>query len=241
MNNQPEVYNDRKQFMEGWEHPLGNVTGVYEKLYVAESLRVMAQAVPGLIGGKVILMTDRTVTGDALTRQFEGELSGVNDIEWEVKRIGSWEEYTRAVEEANEDPAVKAIYPLALTMDAADGTRYTAPRIYDWTIAHSKKPEMAVNYFFARMGLFGGAVVNFGAMGRHAGRKGAAILNGATASDIPIEESPDFAIVFNIKRARDLGIEIPARVLSAAHAVYSDDLIPLEGRPLIYDPDQKAF
>ena len=100
---------------------------------------------------------------------------------------------------------------------------------------------MAVNYFFARMGLFGGAVVNFGAMGRHAGRKGAAILNGTDPGEIPIEVSPDFAIVFNIKRARDLGIEVPARVLAAAHAVYRDDLIPLEGRPLLYDPSQKSF
>lgn len=98
-----------------------------------------------------------------------------------------------------------------------------------------------MNYFFARMGLFGGAVINFGAMGLHAGRKGAAILNGAKAGDLPIEESPDYAIVFNQKRARDLGITIPPRLLAAAHAVYVDDLIPLQGKSLIYDPKLKSF
>ncbi len=126
-------------------------------------------------------------------------------------------------------------------MEGDDGARYTAPYIYDYTIRTSKKPEMAVNYFFARMGLFGGAVVNFGAMGKRAGLKGAAILNGKKTGEIPIEESPDYAIVFNIKRARDLGLDIPARVLTAAHAVYKDDLIPLQGRALVYDPTQKSF
>jgi hypothetical protein len=38
--------------MDSRAHPGSNVTGVYEKLYVAQSLKVMAQAVPGLLGGK---------------------------------------------------------------------------------------------------------------------------------------------------------------------------------------------
>jgi hypothetical protein len=100
---------------------------------------------------------------------------------------------------------------------------------------------MAINYFFARMGLFGGAVVNFGAMGRLAGQQGAKVLKGAKAGDLPIENAPDYAIVFNLKRARDLGIEIPARVLAAANAVYKDDLVPLQGRPLLYDRTIKSF
>lgn len=58
---------------------------------------------------------------------------------------------------------------------------------------------------------------------------------------MPIENAPDYAIVFNLKRARDLGIEIPIRVLAAANAVYKDDLVPLQGRPLLYDRSIKSF
>jgi ABC-type uncharacterized transport system substrate-binding protein len=241
MNAEPEAYNRQKEFMTTRARPGANVTGVLEKLYTAESVAVMAHAVPGLRGGKVVLMTDLTVTGDALTKQFEKELQGVDDVTWEVKRIGRWEEYTALIEAANDDPAVKAIYPLALTMEGPNGERYTAPRIYDWTLANSRKPEMAANYFFARMGFFGGAVVNFRAMGRMAGRKGAQILHGAKPGDFAIEDASDYAIVFNVKRAKDLGIDIPTRVLTAADAVYQDDLMPLEGRPLVYDPTQASF
>ena len=241
MNGQVDFYNAQKKFMDSRERPGSNVTGIYEKLYAAQSLKVMTEAVPGLRGRKVVMITDMTGTGNALTKQFEIELKDIADVQWEVKRVRSWEEYTGLIETLNNDAQVKAIYPVAMTLTDTTGKRYPSPQIYDWTISHSKKPEMAINYFFVRMGLFGGAAVNFSTMGRLAGQKGAMILKGAKAGDLPIEDSPDYAIVFNLKRAKDLGIEIPARLLSAAHAVYRDDLMPLAGRDLVYDPATKAY
>jgi hypothetical protein len=187
------------------------------------------------------MITDFSPTGNGLTRQFEIELKDVTDVRWEVRRVHDWSEYTALIQALNDDDDVKAIYPVALTLPAGDSGRYAASKIYDWTLAHSRKPDMAINYFFARMGLFGGAVVNFGAMGRLAGQQGAKILGGAKPGDIAIEDAPDYAIVFNLKRARDLGIEIPTRILAAANAVYKDDLLPLEGRALLYDPAITSF
>lgn len=241
MNGQPEMYDARKHYMDSWAHPGSNVTGVYEKLYAAQSLKVMALAVPTLRGAKAVMITDYSPTGNGLTKQFELELKDVADIKWEVRRVKDWAEYTALIESLNADPDVKAIYPVALTLPVGDGKRYAAAQIYDWTLAHSRKPEMAINYFFSRMGLFGGAVVNFSAMGRLVGEKGVKVLNGVKAGDLPIEDAPDYAIVFNLKRATDLGIAIPPRVLAAASAVYRDDLLPLEGRPLLYDPTIKSF
>jgi ABC-type uncharacterized transport system substrate-binding protein len=241
MNGQPETYNERKHYMESWAHPGSNVTGVYEKLYAAQAVKVMEQAIPRLRGEKVVMITDHSPTGNGLTKQFELELKDVTDVRWEVQRVQDWSDYTALIERLNDDAEVKAIYPVALSLPVAGGGRYAAAQIYDWTLAHSRKPEMAINYFFARMGLFGGAVVNFGAMGRLAGQQGAKILKGAKAGDLPIENAPDYAIVFNLKRSRDLGIEIPARVLAAANAVYKDDLVPLQGRPLLYDRTIKSF
>jgi hypothetical protein len=194
-----------------------------------------------LSDGKVVMITDMSPTGNALTKQFELELTGQTDVKWEVRRVKDWTEYMKLIEELNGDAIVKAIHPVALTLPVDGGGRYAAAEIYDWTIAHSKKPEMAINYFFARMGLFGGAVINFGTMGKLAGQKGAKILSGTKAGDLPIEDAPDYAIVFNLKRANDLGIQISPRVLAAASAVYRDDLMPLQGRALLYDPQNKSF
>jgi putative ABC transport system substrate-binding protein len=240
MNGQPEIYNDPKHYLDSREHPGGNVTGVYEKLYAGQSLKVMAQAVPALRGGKAVMITDGSPTGNGLTKQFELELKD-SDIAWEVRRVKDWGEYTALIQTLNDDATVKAIYPVALTLPVEGGGRYAAAQIYDWTITNSRKPEMAINYFFARMGLFGGAVVNFNSMGKLAGQKGAKILAGTKAGDLPVEDAPDYAIVFNLKRASDLGIEISPRVLAAANAIYKDNLVPLQGRPLLYDPQVKSF
>jgi ABC-type uncharacterized transport system substrate-binding protein len=241
MNGQPELYNERKHYMDSREHPGGSITGVYEKLYAAQAVKVMEQAVPELRGKKVVMITDYSPTGNGLTKQFEIELKDLTEVHWEVQRVHDWAEYMALILRLNDDADVKAIYPVALSLPGDGGTRYAAAQIYDWTLAHSRKPEMAINYFFARMGLFGGAGVNFGAMGRLVGQKGAKVLLSTKAGELPIEDAPDYAIVFNLKRARDLGIEIPARVLAAANAVYKDDLLPLEGRPLLYDRTIKSF
>ncbi len=240
MNGQPEIYNEPSHYLDSRERPGGNVTGVYEKLYAAQSLKVMAQAVPALRSGKAVMITDGSPTGNGLTKQFEIELKD-SEIAWEVRRVKDWSEYTALIKTLNDDTAVKAIYPVALTLPVEGGGRYAAAQIYDWTIANSRKPEMAINYFFARMGLFGGAVINFSSMGRLAGQKGAKILAGTKAGDLAIEDAPDYAIVFNLKRASDLGIEIAPRVLAAANAIYRDNLLPLAGRALLYDPEMKSF
>jgi ABC-type uncharacterized transport system substrate-binding protein len=46
MNGQPEMYNERKHFMESWAHLGSNVTGLYEKLYAAQAVKVMEQYLP---------------------------------------------------------------------------------------------------------------------------------------------------------------------------------------------------
>jgi len=221
MNGQPEIYNDRKHFMNSREKPGNNITGVYEKLYVVRSMRVMENAVPGLKGAKIVGITDYSPTGNAITKQFELELSKPQgSIEWELIRVKNWLEYTDLINKLNDDDSVKAIYPVALTLKVSETVTYTAPEIFKWTVKHSKKPEMALNYFFSEIGLFGGAAVDFKAMGFSAGKKAGRILNGEKAGDLPIDDAPEYAIVLNIKRAKQLGIEIPVPLLTAADYVY---------------------
>lgn len=80
---------------------------------------------------------------------------------------------------------------------------------------------MALNYFFSKIGLFGGAAVDFTAMGKLAGLKAGRILKNEPAGSLPIESAPDYAIVFNVARAKTLGINIPDALLTAADQVYN--------------------
>jgi ABC-type uncharacterized transport system substrate-binding protein len=225
MNGQPADYAKKADFLRSLAKPGHNVTGVYEKLYLLKSLRVMAAAIGNLKpGDKVVGITDYSPTGNAITRQFEIELAGhTPKLGWELRRVKNFEEYKALINSLNKEPHVRAIYPAALKLETADGQTYTAGQIFAWTTANSAKPEMALNYYFSKIGLFGGAAVDFTAMGYQAGKMAARILSGTKAGDIPIEDASDYAIVFNQKRAKSLGIDIPKPLLTAADQVYKSD------------------
>jgi ABC-type uncharacterized transport system substrate-binding protein len=119
----------------------------------------------------------------------------------------------------NRDSEVNAFYPAALLLKDNNGTTYTTPEIFAWTVLNSRKPEIALNYEFTRMGLFGGAAVDFYAMGVQAGRMVAKCLRGENPGSIGIEDAEKYALVFNLKRAEQLGIKIPPDILMAADEV----------------------
>ncbi|MCP4119785.1 MAG: hypothetical protein GY737_31175 [Desulfobacteraceae bacterium] len=222
LNGQPEAYNRIKPFMETRRQPGHNITGVYEKLYIADAIRVHARLLPGL--EKVRIFVDTSPTGDAIHKQILLEMENASiPCDWEITTITDWEQYQQAILQANRDPATGAIYPAVLLLkDPATGATYTAPEIFAWTVRHSKKPEIPLNYSFAHMGLFGGAAVDFHAMGVQVGQMVARILNGAPPGTLPIQDARKYALVFNLKRASQLGITIPSDILMAADEVITE-------------------
>ncbi len=220
INNTPEWYNSRRPFMNSRKRPGHNVTGVYEKLYMAKSLQVMKAVLPDL--KRIVVLVDDSPTGRAMRKQVEAELAGnSSDILYSFRLAADFSEYQRMIRQINSNPAIGSYYPACSRLD--DGARgvATVPEIIAWSLAHATKPAMAVNYSFSRLGFFGGASVNFPAMGRQAALKIAAILTGTKAGNIPVEDAGDYAIVFNLARARQLGISIPADLLGAADQVYN--------------------
>ncbi len=218
INGQPENYNKTKRFMESRSKPGHNITGVYEKLHFADAIRVHSKLFPGL--NKVRVFLDTSPTGRAILEQIKLEIAREKiPCSYDIKVVESWEDYQREIHLANQDSEVDVIYPAALLLKDRNGTTYTAPQIFAWTVKNSKKPEIALNYAFTRLGLFGGAAVDFYAMGSQTGQMAADILRGKDPGKIPIEEAERYALVFNVGRAKQLGIEIPSDVLMAADEV----------------------
>lgn len=224
MNGQPEDYNMKKHFMDSRRKPGADVTGVYEKLYLVRSLGVMKAVLPEL--KKVLGITDYSPTGNAITNQFKKEIEEETPpVAFELVRVKDFAEYKKVIFRVNEDHEIGAIYPAALSLRTPEGTTYTAPDIFRWTIKNCEKPDMALNYFFSKLGIFGGAAVDFKAMGHQAGTKAVKIIKGSRAGDLPIEDADKYAIVFNLARAKELGINIPFEILGAADFVYEEIIL----------------
>ncbi len=218
VNTPLDQYNRDTRFMESRTRPGHNITGVYEKLHFVDAVRVHCRIVPDT--RKVIFLSDNSPTGRAIRSQVLLELVQENlPVAFEMRVTDRWEEYQAIVGEidALEEPVV--LYPGALRLVAADGSVRTAREILPWTVAHCRKPAIAINYAFMAGGLFGGAAVDFRGMGRQAGRMVARILRGARAGEIPVEDAERVALVFNLDRAMELGILPPDEILLAADEI----------------------
>ena len=221
VNNLLEKYNARVPFMNSREAPGHNITGVYEKLHVSDALRVHSQLFPGV--QMVQFVVDTSVTGQAIFEQIKNEIAvDPPSCAWGITVVDSWEAYQDEIYRTNRDSTVSALYPAALLLKDKNGKTYTAQQIFPWTIQVSTKPEIAINYMFTRMGLFGGAAVDFFDMGKQAGAKAVRILQGEDPAGIAIEDAGRYALAFNLRRAAMLGIEIPQDVILSADEVYTD-------------------
>ncbi len=221
MNVQPEEYNKQTLFMKSRTHPGYNVTGVYEKLHIVKSVKVLREIYPG--HGRIIAIVDDTPTGRAVQKQLELELSEEGaDIPFETWVAYNSNDYREFIVRINNDPDIAAVYSVAVTLADDDTGYWTAEDMISYTVRHLKKPDLAVNYFFSQQGFLGGAAVDFMAMGRQVAEKVAAILQGADPGSLSIDDANQYALVFNLERSRQLHIEIPAYLLVAADVLYDE-------------------
>lgn len=222
LNGQPETYDGQNRFMKNRSEPGENITGVYEKLYIREAIQVLSN-IHDL--ETVMMLGDQSPTGKAISKQVELELLPNPNLKAlpckTVQRtIESWEDFTSTIKSINEDPEIGAFYLGTLLLKDKRGKTYTAPDIIEYTILHSKKPAIGLNYAFIKLGLYGGATVDFFAMGQLAGKKIARIFAGEKTGSLSIDDAPRVALVFNLERAEKLGMVVPPDVLMAADEVF---------------------
>ena len=221
MNGQPEYYDGKIKWMDSRSKPGHNITGVYEKLHFIDACRVQKKILPGL--DKVLVLLDESPTGKAIWKQVEKEISetgGSLGIDFEMLMVHSWEEYTEIIRKRCADASLGTIYPAVTLIKDAEGKTHSTSDVLTWTVANCKIPGIPINYSFARLGMFGGAGVDFISMGRQAGKMVAAILKGTSPAEIPIEDAQRYALVFNLTRVKELGIVIPNDILMAADVIY---------------------
>ncbi len=224
LNGQPSDYHKQTPFLDEKGIPNKNITGVYEFLHAATSFRTMNSVLPSM--KKIVAVIDRTITGDATLKQLEIELANEKlPFKLEIIRVATMAEYRDAIKKINADKEVGAVYNCALSLLNDDGKNVTTAVTFKYYLENSKIPAIAVNYDFARIGLFGGAAVNFTTMGQQAARMALKIIDGKSVSSLPIENDEKYMLVFNRATANHINVKIPKDIEMVADIVY--DSIPL--------------
>lgn len=215
MNGQPENYSKNTPFLNSQGQPSSNITGVYEKLHFQTALNVMRGVIPDL--NKIVALLDMSPTGNAIRVQLEKELIGYGEkVEVVFKQVGTMKDYLSEITRINNDPSLQAVYPVVLSVVDDKGVSVGFKTTLKAYVENCTKPGMALNFDFARLGLFGGASVDFGAMGRQSGVMGVKLLKGTDIRELPIESAQEYLITFNKKNADMLQIKIPAELIGAA-------------------------
>ncbi|ABA88307.1 ABC transporter, periplasmic substrate-binding protein [Syntrophotalea carbinolica DSM 2380] len=222
INKQPQEYNRSTRFLDPQGRPSRNITGVYEQLHLQTALNVMQEIQPDL--RQVVALLDGTPTGQAIRKQLLHEIpEGDGHPRLTIRTVTTVTDYLREIKHINADPAVQAVYPVVLSIKDEQhrsiGFRDTL-RIF---LQNCRKPGIPVNFAFAKLGLFGGASVDFAAMGEQAGNMGVQLLQYKDIRQVPVESARKAVITFNTARAKMLGINIPDNMLASA-LVFTDML-----------------
>ncbi|WP_031481837.1 ABC transporter substrate-binding protein [Maridesulfovibrio frigidus] len=219
LNGQPEDYNEIVTWIDSRSKPGHNITGIYEKLHIVQAFKVQKKILPDL--ERALIVSDESPTGKAVLKEVNLELSEESvDVFFDVKIATSWEDYKDIILKSCSSPDIGTIYTAATLLKDKHGQVHSTSEIIKWTVGNCLKPGIPINYSFSRLGMFGGAGVDFISMGRQAGVMVGRILNGDKPGDIAIENAKRYGLVFNLKRAEELGITIPNDVLMASDAIY---------------------
>jgi putative ABC transport system substrate-binding protein len=191
--------------------PGGNTTGISLLSPELDGKRqeMLLEAIPGL--RKLAILADANVTKPAHLKQLE-DAARSRGVEVLVRGVAKRDEVIPAIKDAHAAGA-QAINFLATPIFSVDAAAFIAEvralrlaSIYQW-------PEDAED----------GALIAYGPryteMYRMRARLVMKILRGAKPADIPVEQPAKFELVFNLKTAKAIGVEVPSSLLLRADKV----------------------
>ncbi len=225
MNTPPEEYNKKFRFMEKRERPGHNITGVYEKIYVISLINFMARTFKTL--KKAFIFISTSPTGQGVKETILYEMKRIRpSVPTEIIVVSKLEEYKKKLQYINDNYSKETamVIPLIDRLDSPSGTM-TFKEVIPFTLKYNRLIEAAPGVPFLKMGVLAVIGPDYKKMGYQAGLKVYEILNRKSPSVIPIEESKECIIGFNLKRAKELRIKLPFEFFLSSNVVLGGEIV----------------
>jgi putative ABC transport system substrate-binding protein len=191
--------------------PGGNTTGISLLSPELDGKRqeILLEAVPGM--RKLAILADANVTKPTHLKQLE-----------EAARSRGVEPLVRGVKKRDEVvPAIKDVKAAG-----AAAINFLATPLFSVTAADfiSKVGELGLASIYqwpedAEEGAFSAYGPRYSEMYRERARLVMKILRGAKPADIPVEQPAKFELIFNLKTAKEIGVNVPSSLLLRADKV----------------------
>jgi putative ABC transport system substrate-binding protein len=197
------------RLMASLARPGGKVTGISAMLAdtIGKRLQLLKEVLPNLSRVAILVRT-----GSPATQQYAQEAESATRtlrLDLQVVEVRNQGELGALIGKTSTD---------ALML--ADDAVFTANRkqIAELALKH----RLPTIYGFSDMAKAGGLMSygpHYGRLYRRAASYVHKILNGASPSDLPIEQATEFELVINLRTAKALGLTIPPSVLALADEV----------------------
>jgi ABC-type uncharacterized transport system, periplasmic component len=202
----------RDGLVESLSHPGGNLTGVFgARDPVAKQLELYQQIMPGL--RRLLTLVDPTdaATSPLLTQARDAamQLGVVLDIR-EASGEADLERVFHSLAPGEVDGAFLLSPSLRLNFSKLTIELATAANL----------PVQAHRKEWVEQGALFSLGVDVGPVGSAGARFVDSILKGTPPADLPVEEVPRVEFAINLKRAAELGIQVPQDVITRADVVY---------------------
>lgn len=186
---------------EKYGYPADNVTGILERTYPAQTLRMLKTLLPNV--HRVAVITDHSPTAKLVLWHIQqrnlNSNPGVSITEYlQPVTFSRWQE---TILRLDQDPRVDAMMiPLFHTVrQDSDQTSEDSNDVIAWTLAHTQKPVVGLYPQIVNRGGFLAVTVDPHEHGRVAAKMALEIVKGKKAADIPMRYNKDGYVMVNLK------------------------------------------
>ncbi|MFH2137491.1 MAG: ABC transporter substrate binding protein [Candidatus Omnitrophota bacterium] len=205
VNENPTVYLSDIH-LDSLKRPGHNVTGVYQTVYVEESINVLKRIKPDVKTFAVI--TDKSTTGTAVLG-FMHILRNTFSLEWKDTLVSnSFPEWQKKINEwQGKVDAIALISANSVADKNGDNIHYS--EIIAWIAKNSKLPDFAFWALYVQEGMMCSSADSDIKQGVYAGVMAGKILQGANPAEMPIVTPTSGTVTINGKRVKKLGLFVP--------------------------------
>jgi len=183
-----------------YNYPGNNVTGIYERVFIRDSLYLLKKAVPSIKTFSILSDTSSTSSSIA---QYLKKLNLNIQME-DIILTNDFDRWKHAVKSIQSDALILYVYHTVMK-----DKEYIEPKeVIRWTLDNWNKPTLGLSDFAVEDGVLLGRVESGFEHGEMAAKQALEIIKGKKTSEIPITTAHKGLVLINERTARRLEIDI---------------------------------
>ncbi|MDM8542060.1 ABC transporter substrate binding protein [Desulfococcaceae bacterium HSG7] len=209
VNADPKKYG----YLNSVDTPGHNVTGFIERERFEQTVALLRKLKSGI--SRIAIICDNGPTGVPIISRIKTSAGKLGLTVTDSLRTGSfdkWQTFVKQIQD-NADALVIIVYH---TLKRMDGSHVPADEVLNWTIKHSKLPDIGFWSWAVEGGILCSEAISGFQHGYEAAITALKVINGANVGEFPVGRPQKGETCINRARAEMLGITIPSDLMSAA-------------------------